>query len=108
MPLITLVNKSDFCAHGMRYVIFRVVFYTESESGLHFFPENQVFEIFLINFFFEKSQIMRQNIKKFFYEKQHMILIHFSMQNPTVGLFRPSPFEKYMAEKLFVSIELTV
>ena len=30
----------------------------ESESGLYIFAEHQVFEIFLINFFF-KSQIMR-------------------------------------------------
>ena len=36
-----------------------ISFCAEFESGLHFFPENQVFAIFLINFFFEKSQIMR-------------------------------------------------
>ena len=47
----TLVNKSDLCAHGMRYVIFILVFLEGYESGLHFFPEHQVFEIFLINAF---------------------------------------------------------
>ena len=52
--IITLVNKSDLRAYGMRYVIFRIVFYAESESGLHFAPKHQVFEIFVIKFFFWK------------------------------------------------------
>ena len=73
---ITLVNKSDLCSHGMRYVIFRVVFCTKSESCLNF-SQNIRFLKFFDSIFFLKNRkswdIMLWTI--FFYVKQYMIEI---------------------------------
>ena len=67
--IIRLVKKSELCTHGKRYVIFRLNFCAESELGLYCFPENQVFHIFLIEIFLEKSQIRKWNVVKIFFIK---------------------------------------
>ena len=59
-------TKYDLCAHGMRYIIFRVFFSAESISGLCFSQHVKFCEIFWVKFFFEKSNRMIKGCKKIF------------------------------------------
>ena len=95
----------------MRYVIFKVVFCTESESGLYFFPEHQVFEIFLINLFLKNHKLRDKMLYKFFFMKSNtchsLRFLMLKKCKKNLG-FRLSPFERYRAEILILLTKFTI